>query len=177
NPDWWKFYKEYLRRIDGDGQSNFDDETLKELASAFSTRAFNDGGVLDNQPFSHTLDTLQKHHANFPTVRKLLYIDPAPEHARADPEQTTPDFVANARLSLSTLPRYEPIREHLQRVLDRNRLVERVDHITHGMAEDVKAARLTGIEFTPLTADEFGKAKLADMIQTCGLGSASYQRP
>jgi hypothetical protein len=88
-----------------------DESSLQKLSEQFAARAFNDGGVLDNQPFSHTLETLGKHHSNFPTVRKLLYIEPAPEHPRADPDQTTPDFVANAWLSLSTLPRYEPIRE------------------------------------------------------------------
>ena len=94
-----------------------------ELGYALATAY---GAVLDNQPFGPTLDTLPLHHADVPVTRKLVYIEPAPEH----PERRAggagqPDFVQNAWLSLSTLPRYEPIREHLQRVLERNRLVER----------------------------------------------------
>lgn len=176
NPDWRKFYDEYLRAADGEGPLKLSDQALQKLSTEFAKRAFNDGGVLDNQPFSHTLDTLGKHHANFPTVRKLLYIEPAPEHPKADPDQPTPDFAANAWLSLSTLPRYEPIREHLQRVLDRNRLIERVAHITQGMETDVNVAKKNKVKLTALTAKEFRSANLADMIERHGFGWASYQR-
>lgn len=176
NPGWHKFYDEYLRAGDGKGPLNLSDQALQKLSAEFAKRPFNDGGVLDNQPFSHTLDTLGKHHSNFPTVRKLLYIEPAPEHTKADPDQPTPDFAANAWLSLSTLPRYEPIREHLQRVLDRNRLIERVENITEGMEEDIKVARKEGVTLKPLTIQEFRNANLADMIDRNGFGWASYQR-
>ena len=173
NPDWRKFYDEYLRAADGEGPLQLSDQALQKLSTEFAKRAFNDGGVLDNQPFSHTLDTLGKHHSNFPTVRKLLYIEPAPEHPKSDPDQPTPDFAANAWLSLSTLPRYEPIREHLQRVLERNRLIERVENITQGMESDAKLAKKKRVA---LTAQEFRRANLADMIDSHGFGWASYQR-
>lgn len=176
NPDWRKFYDEYLRGPDDDAQLKLDEPSLKTLSAEFANRAFNDGGVLDNQPFSHTLDTLAKHHSDFPTVRKLLYIEPAPEHPRSDPDLTTPDFVSNAWLSLSTLPRYEPIREHLQRVLERNRLIERVEHITQGMEEDIRVAKEEQLTLAPMTTEEFRTASLGKMVHQYGFGWASYQR-
>ena len=174
--DWEKFYEEYLQPEDSVPQPTGanSDKTHKALVERFKKRPFNDGGVLDNQPFSPTIETLPKHRPTLPTVRKLLYIEPAPEKIKADPEQPTPDFVETAWLSLSTLPRYEPIREHLEHVLQRNQLVERVQHLTEGMEKDIERMGRPHV----LTRDEFNSFDLERMISLPGRGLAwaSYQR-
>jgi len=173
---WEEFYKEYLQAPDSETKESAPvrDKNHETRVSMFARRAFNDGGVLDNQPFSHTIETLPKHHSSLPTVRKLLYIEPAPENPIDDPNMRTPDFAENAWLSLSTLPRYEPIREHLERVLERNRLVERVEQVTRGMEDDIKEMGRTRV----LGPQEFNKTDLKQMIELPGrgLGWASYQR-
>jgi patatin-related protein len=177
--EWEKFYADYLRPQFADGQETPDEEARKKahenLVKEFLKRNFNDGGVLDNQPFGPTLETLPLHAADKPVTRKLVYIEPAPEHPEQRAEREgPPDFVENAWLSLSTLPRYEPIREHLQKVLERNRLVERIQHITKDMKQAVKL-RYKGNPLPPLTPEEFSRADIVDMMERNGDAWGGYQ--
>ena len=166
---WQKFYADYLRERP--------DKTREDLIREFLTRNFNDGGVLDNQPFGPTLDTLPLHFADKPVTRKLVYIEPAPEHIGPQQDQDErPDFVENAWLSLSTLPRYEPIRQHLQKVLERNRLVERIQHITEGLEQDVKVGRSRVGRTPPPTPEQFMNADIVDMIGERGEVWGGYLR-
>jgi patatin-related protein len=166
---WHLFYKQYLKASSA--------KSIKEQADDFARRHFNDGGVLDNQPFGPTLDALPLHHADVPVTRKLVYIEPAPDHPeRRIQPGAPPDFIENAWLSLSTLPRYEPIREHLQRVLERNRLIERVEHITQGIEEDVRLRYFGQTRPLPMTAEQFGNADMGEMIREKGDAWGGYQR-
>jgi hypothetical protein len=56
SPRWRRFFKEYLRRGDGD-------------PGDFLQRDFNDGGVLDNRPFRHATDAMPLHRADVPVSR------------------------------------------------------------------------------------------------------------
>lgn len=174
--EWQKFYADYLRpQLSKEQDDEESKEAHKKLVNDFLKRNFNDGGVLDNQPFGPTLETLPLHAADKPVTRKLIYIEPAPEH----PEQRAkidgpPDFVENAWLSLSTLPRYEPIREHLQKVLERNRLVERIQHITEDMKQAVRLI-YKGDPLPPLTPEEFSRADIVDMMKRNGEAWGGYQ--
>jgi len=115
---WQKFYKDYL---DPRGVSTV----------PFPKRAFGDGGYLDNKPFSYATETLMNRHADVPVDRKLIYIEPSPEHPEDDVErEDRPDAIDNVMSALLTLPRYETIREYLKRVIDSNRLMARINRIT-----------------------------------------------
>jgi patatin-related protein len=189
---WRRFFNEYLRRGSGDPD---------DLTKKFLDRDFNDGGVLDNRPFRHATDAMPLRHARIPVSRKLVYLDPAPEILRSEDGQglegtqdgprdvhdeakvrDRPTIVENAWKSLSTLPRYEPIQEDLQRVLERNRLIERVGTIVRGMEEnDFKvdgageerwASVKRQIEYTD---DKWDRTKMSDMIKERGLAWAGYQ--
>jgi patatin-related protein len=128
-----EFYREYLPPPGGD-----DDER----AVPFAERSFSDGGVLDNSPFSFASDALPFRHADAPVDRKLIYIEPSPEHPELEQESAErPDFFTNVLMALSTLPRYQTIVEDLMRVLERNRLVERTSHIILGLEDDLKWKR------------------------------------
>ena len=187
---WQRFYRDYL---DPRGVS-----TVK-----FSKRAFGDGGYLDNKPFSYATEALMNRNADVPVDRKLIYIEPSPEHPEDDIEREhKPDAVENVMAALLTLPRYETIREDLERVKERNRLIDRVNAITAGVDRDEQVVRkqlgaiapanefqaweqlgalaplpsgnIWGREF--VTDEMVGDLDLADMIKRKGRSYAAYHR-
>jgi patatin-related protein len=150
-------------------------------------RAFVDGGYLDNKPFSYAMDALASRDSRVPVDRKLFYVEPSPEHVgdRAQDENRrhdedrrqggeVPNAIENVVAALSSLPRYEPIREDLQRILGRNRLVERVEAITSKMEDDVRKGRLA--QKKPVREENFGERDLKQMIRTEGVAYGGYHR-
>ncbi|MBL8062529.1 MAG: patatin-like protein [Anaerolineales bacterium] len=111
---WNDFFKDYVK---------VDDE--------FSRRSFGDGGYIDNKPFSYATEALLRRRADQPVDRKLIYIDPSPEHPDTSPnaEGERPDALQNVLAALLSIPRYEPIREDLEKVIERNRLIQRVNEV------------------------------------------------
>ena len=94
----------------------------------FPKRSFGDGGYIDNKPFSYATEVLLRRRADHPIDRKLIYIDPSPEHPQIDFEHSEkPDAIQNVMAALMSIPRYEPIREDLEKVIERNRLIHRVN--------------------------------------------------
>lgn len=141
----------------------------------FPNRFFGDGGYLDNKPFSYAIDALIGRQANLPIDRKLIYIEPAPQHPEEVRETpTTPDALENVQAAVLTLPRYETIREDLQRVLQRNAMVERIMRITRGIEDDVNAVKGTRVE--PKKGIDWANQDLKEMIRQKGIGYGGYQR-
>jgi patatin-related protein len=113
--------------------------------SLYRQRAFADGGYLDNKPFSWAVDTLPRRRADLPVDRRLVYVDPDPGAAGVTPHpgrreagagdapgtaaDPRPDAIANVVAALTGIPRYEPIRADLARILERNRDAERLADI------------------------------------------------
>lgn len=163
---WQKFYRDYLNP---DGVPSV----------PFPQRAFGDGGYLDNKPFAYAIETLMKRSAPVPVDRKLLYIEPSPEHPEDDVERKQkPDAMDNVVLALLTLPRYETIREDLQRVLERNRLIDRVQRIIAGVDRDFTTPGTHGEHEGEwcLPESEMAKMDLAEMAKRYGPSYAAYQR-
>lgn len=105
-----------------------------------------DGGYLDNKPFSYAIDALANRRADFQVERKLIYIEPSPETFRRSDkktEKTPPDALENAIAAVSELPRYETIREDLQRLLERNRLIDRIKQLSINAEKDFLNAELS----------------------------------
>ena len=201
NELWQSFYEQYLQPVRENSKSSGvpPPEVRKRLVDKFLNRPFSDGGVLDNSPFTFAIDKLQFRHSSLPVDRKLIYVEPVPEHPEEQSAATQkPDALKNALLSLSTIPRYQTIREDLERLLDRNRLVERVGHIIRGIEKDElerlrkKNARREQIKTAdagrrevleredqldrPLTATEFGSMDIGTMIGRMGSAWGGYQR-
>jgi patatin-related protein len=116
----------------------FDNTEQLQTGSNF-TRAFGDGGYLNNKPFSYVMDMLGRHSSSFPTERKLIYVEPTPEHpewqasgevAAAERDQNAPNALVNSYDALIKLPGYQPIHDDLQRVIERNRLVRKVTELS-----------------------------------------------
>jgi patatin-related protein len=118
----------------------FADAHRKEL-STLKSRSFGDGGYLDNKPFGYVIDTLCKRSSDIPSQRFLLYIDPAPEHPELQPQNddVAPNAIQNSLAALVTLPTYQPIREDLLRVNDRNRTIRKVTELIDGVSRQLVA--------------------------------------
>jgi hypothetical protein len=125
-----------------------------------SGRTFIDGEFLDNKPFSHAVEALSQRIGELPAVRKLVYIEPSPD---------SPSVGKTSWLAALRLRSEQTIREDLQRVIERNRLIERVQEITSHLDADVEgwvAGRVSGKEYQRRT--------LSDEIQDRGPGYAGY---
>jgi patatin-related protein len=138
---WQRYYVDYI------GEGNPDRHN-----QPFQQRAFGDGGYLDNKPFSYAIEALGRTHSENPVIRKLIYIEPSPEHLRSVPPKDgdtdgRPDAIENSLAALISLPRYETIRQDLERILDRNRQVQRIRRAIEAVEEEVEVP-LSGIDPT-----------------------------
>jgi patatin-related protein len=167
---WNTFLEEYLRR-EGNVSPRDPDPRKSVLL-----RAFGDGGYLDNKPFRYAIDSLLKRRADVPLERKLLYIEPAPEHPEHLP--MTPrdvDVIQNVRAAVLDLPRQETIREDLRRVLGRNQLIERVLHFISGIEEDLARRHPKRLP-EPAAWNTWGAKDLTEMIAGKGVSFGGYHR-
>lgn len=81
---------------------------------------FIDGGVLDNKPFTQTIEQIYYRTADAPVDRKLFFVEPDPEQGRGVASTVeAPDILGVLTRSLVTLPRYESIAGDL-RDIDRH---------------------------------------------------------
>ncbi|HZO57103.1 MAG TPA: patatin-like protein, partial [Bryobacteraceae bacterium] len=144
----------------------------------FEHRAFADGGYLDNKPFSFVIDEIIKRQGIYPIDRKLLYLEPDPETPQHDKiELRRPNALANAWMALSSLPRYETIRQDLERALDRNREIARLQNLL----DDIRTAANTIDTSTPnaapaLNAGEWENLDTIDLAREFGRGYIAYHR-
>jgi patatin-related protein len=96
--------------------------------------AFADGGYLDNKPFTGATETLRRRSADRPVDRRLLYVEPDPADPAKDDDprvaKPAPDAIRNVGDALVGLPRFEPIREDIGAITDRNAAVQRVRDVT-----------------------------------------------
>jgi patatin-related protein len=157
-----------------DGAQQFFPDYLAQPGSGYAARGFGDGGYLDNKPFTHAIQALSQRSSDLPVVRKLMYVEPSPEDldgADGNQPAAPPNFLRNTLDALVTLPRQETIREDLERVIERNRLIERVQEITSHVDVDVAgwtAGRTSG--------EEYQRRTLAEEIHDRGPGYAGYHR-
>ncbi len=183
---WSQFYRAYLpeasvQSILGEEQSERPQDATApqrppDIEDYFWSRPFADGGYLDNKPFGYAIDAIATRRARVPVDRKLVFIDPSPERLsdRSTSEKVT--FLDNAAAALTRLPRYETIREDLQRILDRNRTIDRL----HGVTDDVirvieEANRLGKIEtFIPISGAVWAKQDLSDSLKRYGPAYGGY---
>lgn len=90
-------------------------------------RVYIDGGVLDNKPFSTTLEAIYSRLANRPVKRWLFYVEPDPEQFAPDPaDLETPNVVQTIVASLTSIPGYESIADDLRSLKKHNERVERI---------------------------------------------------
>ena len=160
--DWQRFYKDYLNPVGV--------ETVR-----FPKRPFADGGYLDNKPFTYAVETVARRQAELLVTRKLIYIEPSPEHPEEQRDaERKPDAIENVGAALLSLPRYETIREDLQRVREHNRLVERVQTILTNVDADKEDDELP--KKKAFTDDEWSALILPEVVKEKGIGYVAYFR-
>lgn len=162
DPDRWaRFYKDYAASGDD-----------------FLTRAFGDGGYLDNKPFSYATELLLRRRADLPVDRKLIYIEPSPQHPEMDARAAQgekPDALENVTAALVSLPRYETIREDLQRLFERNRVIERVRQVLQ-LAADNAFQNPARMQQWLQGGRDWAKEDLAAMIERYGVSYGAYHQ-
>lgn len=114
-------------------------------------RELADGGYLNNKPFDHVIDALTFRPAKCLHTRKLLFVDPFPEIAGDQSDQAHFDFVENSLAAALTLPRYQTIREEVQRVKVSNRTQLRLDQLRSRV---MAAPHMRLAAFAEVTLDE-----------------------
>lgn len=155
----------------------FEDYTSSSQNGQYRKRAFGDGGDLDNKPFSYAIDALSRRTTALPMHRKLVYIEPSPDKLESNEVFRPPDFIQNTLAATVTLHQNETIREDLQRILDRNRLIERVKEVTAQAGKDVQEWKKSRPEFVSrIEGYEYQKRTLAQEIHDRGPGYAGYYR-
>ncbi len=102
-------------------------------------RAFADGGYLDNKPFGHAIDLLAACSSSAPVSRKLYYLEPQPELLDPDAAPKGVPSALENTLQVFSLARYETIRADIQRLSERNRLIDRIRTLDAGVLEDLRA--------------------------------------
>lgn len=143
-------------------------------------RTFGDGGYLDNKPFTYVVETLSQRSASVPIERKLVYVEPSPEFV--DPQRMPdrdhpPDALSNALAALSSIPRYEGIREDLQTILQRNRRIERVERMVRlGQIDIENNDPLLALHQAGRQPPNWGEAKVSEIVRIYGLAFLPYLR-
>jgi patatin-related protein len=146
------------------------------------TRAFGDGGYLDNKPFSYVVEALSWRLGALPMDRKLVYVEPAPAHPEKDAQagREKPNAIDNALAALTSIPQYETIREDLDAVLKRNRRIERVERLVRRVESDVEG--LDEDPFARVMVDEQGRLPnwsdldLKALVRYYGVAFLPYRR-
>lgn len=188
-PEWDRFFSEYLRAglfdLDRDCRgevisgelpnrkmSNATEKATADLRDSFMGRAFGDGGYFDNKPFTYATATLIRRAACYETNRKLLYVEPSPEHPELlRSNSATPDFLENVRAAVLDLPRQETIREDIGRLQERNRVLSRL--VTYAQEVD---ADMAGRPLEPMDVEQFYNGYVEDTVAKYGVGYGPYHR-
>src|SRR4029077_2935931 len=99
-------------------------------------------------------------------------VEPTPEHPElAVQTHETLDFAENVHAAVLDLPRQETIREDIDRLYERNKLLERVAILTTEVDADIAADKAQAID-----EEKFRTEGLTQMIDHYGVSYGAYHR-
>ena len=105
-----------------------EDQCLKDWGDVRNKAVFMDGGILDNKPFSYTIDAIFSRSANTDIERYLCYVEPDPESFKpADSKE--PTFVQATIKGGLTIASYESIADDLASIRRHNSQIERYNRL------------------------------------------------
>ncbi|CDF34462.1 unnamed protein product [Chondrus crispus] len=183
---------EPMRLDDLSRLENIPSESLKQWNAYFDSfpaklvedgehieRSFGDGGYLDNKPFSYVVQALSEIETARAGRRQLIYIEPSPKQIdQKASDYERPDAIENSVAALLQIPRYETIREDLNTVIARNRMIERIEHLVRLGEGDIKRnpAAFDNIESPDGTIPNWNAIGLSQMIAYYGISFLPYRR-
>ena len=104
-----------------------------------------DGSVLANAPFRPAIAALKQRPARREIDRRFVYIDPKPDYRSisfgnpaASEEARLPGFLPTILGALSEIPREQPIRDNLETIEARSRMIRRMRRITETLREEIE---------------------------------------
>jgi len=149
----------------------------KDPDSTFRKVNFGDGGILDNKPFSNVVKSIGQRTGGIPVDRKLIYVEPSPEHPEDDStDLEPPQVLENLFLAGLKLPAVETIREDLEQLEDYKNLALRAEVARQGQRDDISRGDFQGPEHFRIEYQEWKKADLQTMISRFGIGYGPYHR-
>jgi hypothetical protein len=117
------------------------------------TKVFVDGGILDNKPFSYTIDSIFRRTADRPVQRFLLYVEPDPERFQAPAVPSVPHISKAAVDAVINIPGYESIAEDLASIGRLNSRIETMNALAQ-CATRLIGATLGSVKAASVIPDE-----------------------
>jgi patatin-related protein len=133
-----------------------------------------DGGILNNKPFSSTIDAIETRTATCEVERFLIYVEPKPEQFAPSPAVPTAPTMAQAAFSsLVSIPGYQSIAADLEAIEAHNeragRLVEILESLPSApetQRECLKQARVVADENDGCDLSAYYAARLIQLRDT-----------
>ncbi len=182
---WERFFRTRLLPAEaGDGARAGQGQDIRH-------RVYSDGGLLDNKPFSFATDTILQRHSRRLVDRRLLYLEPVPEHPEQQPPADgKPDAFDTAARALFAVRGYESIRADLEQVLDRNWRLRQLARVQQGLERDIQAHPQRASAPAPSPsglaeearssraqrAEEFARKSLDQLVGELGVSFGAYHR-
>jgi patatin-related protein len=168
-----KFFQEFVRF-----GAPAADRPLGVTRLPFTKRPLADGGYLNNKPFSFAIDTIRFRGSHLPVRRKLLFLDPFPELKSTLEEQRSDfNFVENSVLAASALPRYQTIREDIERLNSHNRQIRKAQMLLQEVEQDLpKLVEECLTKRRPEKSRNFQGSSLDGLIKLYGQCYVTYHR-
>jgi patatin-related protein len=111
---------------------DLDDEAFVRWGKLRNPAVYLDGGILNNKPFTSTIDAISRRAANRDVERFLIYVEPNPEvftPLKKGVPPHSPSIVQAGVSALTSIPGYQSIAADLEAIEAHNERAERVNSI------------------------------------------------
>ena len=119
-------------------------------------RYFVDGGIVNNKPFGAAMQALNQRAADRHVDRYIVYIEPDPRVEQTEDPAAEPGYLSTIRAAISTIPRNQPIRDELNKIVAQDKRVQvnrRLVEVNHEQIQQI-VDRLQDVHArAPLSAD------------------------
>lgn len=149
-------------------QSDPEDEVFLNWGNLHNSAVYLDGGILNNKPFTSTIDAIAGRTATREVERFLIYVEPNPEKFEKPPEKpASPTMVAAALSSLVSIPSYQSIAGDLQQIEAHNERAARVSEILESLPKPPTSdpSRLSTAGVVDIDAPQVSPYLAARLIQ------------
>ncbi len=113
-------------------------------------RVFLDGGILNNKPFTYTIDAISRRTANRPVERFLFYVEPDPERFKDRGKIAAPGVLSAGIDALIAIPGYQSIGNDLANINAYNDQVNRINLLIQAAQTRAGVAATGGLLNAPV---------------------------